>query len=623
MPAEFQFLRPLWLLAMPVALALIFWRATRPLDAGNWRAVVDERLRPWVLEDRGEGGRGRAAPWLTAAIAVLASLALAGPTWERQQQPLYRGGDALVVALDLSRSMDAADVSPSRLERARLKLRDLLERRRDGQTALIVYTAHAFTVTPLTDDTETIAALIGSLGTDIMPSRGSLPARALEKARELLTQAGAGRGHVLLITDGAAGDPLPVADELRRDGYRVSVLGVGTAAGGPVPKADGGFVTDGSGRMVLPALDEGMLREIAAAGGGIYRHLSVDDSDLRAVLAAMGPTASRAGEDGGEQFYTDLWHDQGPWLALALLPLAALAFRRGWLFVIVVLALPLPQPAQAAGWQDLWLNRDQQGVRALEAGRPDEAAELFEDPAWQGAARYRAGDYVASARAWAGLDTADAHYNRGNALARQGEYEAALQAYEQALAEAPDHEDARYNRDVLRRAMQQQQQAGGEGESGEGEEQQSDGEQQAGDERSEGGEEGEGSESRNADGQNGQDDEQQGGEGSRQAASDGESSPSSGDDQEAIEELREAMRQAAEDGEQGDEDGQRNRQAAAALSAEERSEQEQMQAMEQWLRRVPNDPGGLLRRKFRDQYQRQGRDQDGNRLWTDEEVQPW
>ncbi|MEJ2601884.1 MAG: VWA domain-containing protein [Gammaproteobacteria bacterium] len=622
MPAEFQFLRPLWLLAIPAALALIAWRARRPLDAGSWRAVVDERLRPWVLEDRGEHRRTRPAAWLAGAIAVLASLAMAGPTWERQKQPLYRGGDALVVALDLSRSMDAADVSPSRLERARLKLRDLMERRQDGQTALIVYTAHAFTVTPLTDDTETIAALIGSLDTDIMPSRGSLPARALEKARELLTQAGARQGHVLLITDGGAGDPLPVADSLRRDGYRVSVLGVGTEEGGPVPKADGGFVTDDSGRMVLPALDEGILREIAAAGEGVYRRLSVDDADLRALLAAMGP-AARAEEEGGEQFYTELWHDQGPWLTLALLPLAALAFRRGWLVMIVILVLPLPQPARAADWQDLWLNRDQRGARALEAGRADEAAALFEDPAWQGAARYRAGDYVDSARAFAGLDTADAHYNRGNALARQGEYEAAIQAYEQALAEAPEHEDARHNREVLWRALQQQQQGGGEGQSGEGEDrEQSDAEQQAGDSGEQGGEEGEGSESGDSGGQSGDQERQEGGAGSRQAGSDGTSSPSSPDDQEAIEELQEAMRRAAEAGESG-EDSEERRPVAAGLTAEERSEQEQMQAMEQWLRRVPNDPGGLLRRKFRDQYQRQGRDQDGNRLWTDEGVEPW
>ncbi|WP_405228381.1 VWA domain-containing protein [Lentisalinibacter sediminis] len=621
MPAEFHFLRPLWLLAIPAVLALAWWLASRRLDAGSWRAIIDERLRPYVLDDRGATARGRGPYWLAAAIGVLASVALSGPAWERQKQELYRGGDSLVVALDLSRSMDAADVAPSRLARARLKLLDLLERRQEGQTALIVYSAHAFTVTPLTDDVDTIAALVGSLSTDIMPSRGSVPARALAKARELLEQAGASRGHVLLIGDGAAGEPVSAAATLRDAGYRVSVLGVGTAEGGPLPKPDGGFVTDPSGRMVLPALEESLLQEIAIAGGGIYRRLSVDDGDLEAVLAAMGPGAPGTRADDGREFFTELWHDRGPWLVLALLPLAALAFRRGWVLVLVVLAMPLPQPARAAEWQDLWLTPNQQAARALEEGRAGEAAELFEDPAWEASARYRAGDYAASAEAFAGLDTVDAAYNRGNALARQGEFEAAIQAYEQALAAEPDHEDARYNRDLLRQLQQQQQQQpGGEGESGDGQDgqQSEDGQQQSAENQQQSGEEGESAA--------GQDDEQegeQGADGSRQAEADGQSSPADAEEQQAIEELREEMRRAAEAAEAEEGGEQRSRRMAAA-SGDERSRQEQMQAMEQWLRRVPNDPGGLLRRKFRDQYQREGRDQDGNPLWAEqEEVQPW
>ncbi len=625
MPAEFHFLRPLWLLAIPAVLALAWWLASRRLDAGSWRAVIDERLRPYVLDDRGAAARGRAPYWLAAALGILASVALAGPAWERQKQELYRGGDSLVVALDLSRSMDAADVAPSRLARARLKLLDLLQRRREGQTALIVYSAHAFTVTPLTDDVDTVAALVGSLSTDIMPSRGSLPGRALAKARELLQQAGSSRGHVLLIGDGAAGESVSAAAALRDAGYRVSVLGVGTAEGGPLPKPDGGFVTDASGRMVLPALDESLLQEIAIAGGGIYRRLSVDDGDLRAVLAAMGAGVPGSRGRDGREFYTELWHDRGPWLVLALLPLAALAFRRGWLLVLVVMAMPLPRQAEAAQWQDLWLTRDQQAARALEEGRAGEAAELFEDPVWEASARYRAGDYAASAEAFAALDTVDAAYNRGNALARQGEFEAAIEAYEQALAAEPDHEDARHNRDLLRRLQQPQQQSGGEGESGEGHDgqQSQDGEQQSAENRQQSQQSGEDGESGDAQ-QEGEPAGERGADGSRQAEADGQSSPSDAEEQQAIEELREEMRRAAEAAEEGDGGEEQRSRRMAAASADERSAQEQTQAMEQWLRRVPNDPGGLLRRKFRDQYQRQGRDQDGNPLWTEEEeVQPW
>ncbi len=609
MPAEFHLLRPAWLLVLPPAAALIWWAMRRRLRAGSWRSVIDERLLAFVLDDRAAGGRSRLPLAIALAAVTLACLALAGPTWERQKQQLYRGGDSLVIALDLSRSMDAADVAPSRLERAKLKLMDLLERRRDGQTALVVYSSHAFTVTPLTDDVDTIGALVGSLSTDIMPSRGSVPASALAKAKDLLEQAGASRGRVLLITDGAGGEAASVAAELRRAGYTTSVIGVGTSEGGPVPQAGGGFVTDAAGRMVLPGLEEGLLKDIAAAGGGIYRRLAIDDSDIAAVVAAMGRGSADPARSG-EDYFTDLWHDQGPWLVLALLPLAALAFRRGWVMVLLVLALPAPETAVAAGWRDLWATPDQQGAAAYEAGRHGEAAELFRDPAWQAAARYRAGDYSASADLLADVDGADAAYNRGNALARQGDYEAAIAAYEEALAADPDNEDARYNRDLLRQ-LQNQQQSGGEGQPQQGESSEN-GEQQQG---------GESGEQQSSEGE--QEQQSAGAESGETEESGTESQAQStpADEQATIDELREEMRKQAER-EPGDE-GQEAPPQYAELSPEERSRQEQAQAMEQWLRRVPNDPGGLLRRKFMDQYRRQGRDQDGNRLWTDEPVEPW
>ena len=272
--------------------------------------------------------------WMLGLGGVLAAVALAGPAWERIEQPVFRAEQALVVALDLSRSMDAQDISPSRLARARLKILDILERRKSGQTALVVYTANAFTVTPLTTDTDTVAALVNSLSTQIMPSRGSYPEVAIRKGAQLLEQAGVAYGEVLLITDGGSSAAAEkAARDLKGAGYSLSVLGVGTTDGAPIPRAAGGFVTDNRGGIALPRLEERGLRALAVAGGGRFAVLSTDTSDLDTLLSGEVLQTSAASD---ESLATDRWREEGPWLLLQLLPNAALPFRRGWVLKLVV-----------------------------------------------------------------------------------------------------------------------------------------------------------------------------------------------------------------------------------------------------------------------------------------------
>jgi Ca-activated chloride channel family protein len=598
MPAEFHFLRPEWLWAIPVVIAVAVLLAKRELGPGSWRKVIDPALVPHVLS--GSASRRSGLRWWLVGLAgVIASLSLAGPAWQRIEQPVFRSDQALVVALDLSRSMDAQDVSPSRMLRARLKILDLLERRASGQTALVVYSANAFTVTPLTSDTDTIAALVNSLTTDIMPSRGSYPTAAIQKGRLLLEQAGAGFGEVLLITDGGAS---PAAERAARDlrdaGFSLSVLGAGTKQGAPIPKLAGGFVTDGAGQIAVARLEERSLRKLAAAGGGRYATLTSDSRDLDYLLS--GEVGMRQASD--DSLATDQWHEEGPWLALLLLPLGALAFRRGWLLVFVVALLPVPEGAEASMWDDLWLTKDQQAQRQLQQGNPDDAAALFENPEWQAVAEYEAGAFAESAARFAEQSDARNLYNLGNALARQGEFETAIDAYEEVLEMDPDNTDARYNRDLLKELMAQSQQ-------------EQEGEQQESSDQS-------GNDSQQSDSQNSSDSEDA--EESSQGNSNSEEQEASQREQEMSEEdmqaLQEELQRAAEEAEQSD---QETRQMTQEELEALRKEQEQHQAMEQWLRRIPNDPGGLLRRKFRYQYQRMGRDQDGNNLWPDDEVQPW
>ncbi len=597
MLSDFHLLRPEWLLAIPVVLVATVLLARRKLGLGGWQAVVDPALAPHVLS-RSATRRSDGRWWLAGIGGVICAVALAGPAWQRIDQPVFRSDQALVVALDLSRSMDAQDVTPSRLMRARLKILDLLERRGGGQTALVVYSANAFTVTPLTTDTDTIAALVNSLSTDIMPSRGSYPIAAITKGRALLEQAGAAVGEILLITDGSTSPAAErAARDLRGTGYTLSVLGVGTKEGAPIPRMSGGFVTDQAGQMAVPKLEEYGLRDLAAAGGGRFALLSTDNRDLDYLLS--GEVGERSAS--GDSLATDRWREEGPWLVLLLLPLAAAAFRRGWVAVIALAILPMAQPAHASFWDDLWFTKDQQAQRQLEAGEADAAAGLFDDPEWRAVARYRASDYEGSEREFAERAETRNLYNLGNALAMQGKFEEAIKKYEEVLEADPEYADAAYNRDLLKQVQEQQQQQ-------ESEQQQSSESEGDGEQSDQSGESQEDSSDSSAQ----SDSQSQEGEGEQR---DQEMS------QEDLEALQEELQRAAEQARQQEQ--QELRQLTQEELEQLRRDQEQQQAMEQWLRRIPNDPGGLLRRKFRYQYQKSGKDQDGNNTWPDDEVQPW
>jgi Ca-activated chloride channel family protein len=598
MLADFHFIRPEWLLLIPAVVAVAVLLAKRQLGAGHWRDVVDPVLMPYVLSRT--PGRGIDHRWWLLGLAgMAAAVAMGGPAWKRVDQPVFRAEQAIVVALDLSRSMDAQDIEPSRLARARLKILGMLERRQSGQTALLVYTANAFTVTPLTDDTDTIAALVNSLSTDIMPSRGSYPEVGIRKGLSLLEQAGVGFGEVLLVTDGGSS---PAAEKAARDlkssGYTLSILGVGTREGAPIPRTAGGFVTDNRGAIAVARLEERGLRDLAVAGGGRFAVLSSDDSDLDHLLSGEIAAAVAADDDS---LATDQWREEGPWLVLLLLPLAALAFRKGWVLLLVVFIAPLPQPAEAAFWEDLWRNKNQQAVQALEDGSPADAAVLFDDNEWRAVARYQSGDYSGSAAEFAEYGDTRNLYNLGNALAQQRELDSAIDAYEQVLELEPDNEDASYNLDLVKQMKDQQEQE----EQNQGDDQQST--------------ENPGGEGQQSDSQSEQD--QEGSSESQEQSGESDSAQRGEDEmsEEDLEALQEELQRAAEEAQQGE----RPQQLSEAELAELRQQQEQEQALEQWLRRIPDDPGGLLRRKFRYQYQRYGIDQDGKDVWPDDEVQPW
>ena len=462
MPFDLHFLRPLWFLAL-LPLPWLLWRLARVNPGAEaWRSLVDAHLLAHLLVE--EGARVRRLPRALLTLGwLLGVTALAGPVWERLPAPLYQAQAQRVIVLDLSPDMDAQDLSPSRLARARFEVLDLLAAAAEGETALLAYGAEPFVVSPLTQDAATIAAQVPDLETALLPVRGTKRTDlALGAAGDMLKRSGSPEGDIILVTADPE-RPEAVRSQVARlldQGYRTSVLGLGTEKGAPVPRAEGGFQADDQGGIRLTRLKPDLLQDIANAGGGRYVSLAADDSDTRALLPEARLDVAGRELDAGTRpdAQADQWREEGPWLLLALLPLAVLAFRRGWLSPLVLLVFFLPPPpAEALGWEDLWWRADQQGARALAAGDPRQAAERFSRPDWRAAAQYESGEYDQTLETLKDHAGAEAAYNRGNALARAGKLQEAIAEYDRALAVAPGHADAQHNRELLRRLRDQQQ----------------------------------------------------------------------------------------------------------------------------------------------------------------------
>ncbi|MAT50044.1 MAG: hypothetical protein CMK32_02540 [Porticoccaceae bacterium] len=626
---QFHFLRPWWLLAFPLC-CLLAWRLTHISAArGNWSKVIAPALLPLLVKAGKDGQRLSRSGLILAGL--LASVALAGPTWEKVPLPAHKKDSALVILFDLSPSMLASDLKPDRLTRARLKTIDLLNTYREGSVALVAYSGDAHVVTPVTDDNATLIALLPSLHPDIMPVAGSRPEQALERGLELAMNAGFLEGELLFVTDGMTREAIENIHSTLRSfpNFRLSILGVGTEDGAPVPLGEQGFARDSQGGIVIASLNSRELEGLATRNGGGFTPLTATDADIRYLSDQLG---QRINTDTVALDRTmDTWQDQGYWLALLLVPFAIAAFRKGLLALVLVTPLIYSPDSRAEWWQDLWSTPDQQAYRALENHQPEQAASLFEDDQWRGIAQYRSENYEAAAGAFDGAQNADGHYNQGNALARSGQLAEAIDAYEKALEANPDMDDARHNKAIVEQMLRDQnrqdnaQSGGDKAPSGDQENSQSpeDGKP------SDSGDQGEGQDQSGADGEQNQPDP---GETDAQDRS-GDPGDNSGDSRESSGQQPEQPAGAAGQTDsdlqnQSEDDGTPNRnqgrensgkadeqddlQPGAAgngktpaqdtddvqpVAGDEMSDAEN-EALQQWLRRVPDDPGGLLRRKF-------------------------
>lgn len=613
---HFHFLRPWWLLGLLPAMILVALLWKRKASYGNWERVISPHLLPHLLS--ANVTQQSRAPLIALLFCwLLAVIAMAGPTWKQLPQAVQKKVNAQVIVLDLSLSMYAKDLPPSRLMRARLKLTDILQRSDEGLTALIVYSGSPHVVTPLTDDTNTILSMVNSLSPDIMPVKGNSPVAAIEKAIEVLKQAGLSRGRILLMTDDLPNDFASQVEDLIGYQTPLSIMGIGTRDGAPIELPDGSFIKQSDGSIVIPKLDISGLKRAARQLNGRFSTISTSDEDINYLLADGLLPSEQEITDTGREF--DVWDESGHWLVLLILPFAAASYRKGWFGsflapVLLAAALTTHAPnSMAMGWDDLWQTSDQQGQKLLQSGQAEQAAETFSDPEWKASSYYKAQNFEAAEALFTEGESADSLYNLGNAQARQQKIEEAIASYEKALALNPDMEDAKFNLDLLKQIKQQEQQQNQQQDQNQKQDQK---DNQKNDQQQD---------------QNQQPDQQNDQNQQQDQQQDQQQKQDNADQQQNSDKQQEQEQQQNQKPEENDQDKQQEQQSPQQEDQNQPEEDdaeatpqpvtqspestEDQQAMEQWLRRIPDDPGGLLRRKFEYESQLRKNASSGDSTW--------
>lgn len=655
--ASFHFQQPLWLLLFPLLLGMGYlWKRSNE-GKDHWSQVCDPELLPILLSQGDQISSSKkgitkvALPVTTLIVSALLAVAAAQPVWKKQPVPAFKQGGAVVIALDLSASMLATDLKPTRLQRARFKIEDLIQRLPDSQIALLVYAGDAFAVTPLTQDTNTILAQLPVMEPSIMPAPGNRADIAIRKANDMLTQAGIQQGNILLVSDEV--DPAQVAAQatsVAQQGRTLSILAVGTEQGAPIP-TQAGPMKDNSGQVIVARTDVSAMREAAALGGGSAYQLVANDSDITQLVSRFEAERQAATElnqkDAGK---VDIWIAEGPWFALLALPFLLPLFRRGFLNILlpavfISLMATHVSPVHAGVWQDLWQTPDQQAQAAFKQGDKEAAAQQFLDPRWKQVAEYESSNYEAALNSLTQPETATDWYNRGNVLAKMGDVDSAIDAYNNALALRPNFEDAAYNKEQLEKLKEQQkqqqeqqqdQQQDSSGQNQQGEagqqnqepsnsaseqqnsDQASDSQEQQSDEQS-----GEASSSStqasgNSDQQPPQTsknskagEEAEGASGEQEPA---EPQPASEQSEQALaqqqQQASEYLKEQVDKAEQGTQEG-----SQAAVLSDTQPIDESEQARQQLINRIVDDPAGLWRRKFLYQYRQDEPKETGGKTW--------
>ncbi len=574
---EIHFLRPHFLYLF-IPFAFLFWMLIRRIQHANiWDKICSNDLKPHVLIKQTKKNYLKFI-FIPLTLSSLI-IGLSGPSFNKIELPVFKDQTGFVIVLDLSENMNAEDVKPSRLKKALYKINDLLDMAKGKQAALVVFSEKPFVVTPLTDDISNIKAQFPALNTSIMPSAGHNTHLALVKATELLKRAGIHNGSILLITAELSSDEMEKSIPIiKNENISLSILGMGDIAKTPIPKLGGGFIKDKTGALITTGLSYKNLTRLAESVNGRFVQNTNDDSDIETFKGMF--LNSRQDHLSDKNAFLSKWNDQGYLFVLLVLPFVAFLFRRGVLAGLIAL-LMMPEILSASILSDYFQTPDQKGQKYFQDENYELAKDAFINSDWKACAHYKLQEYGQASELFS-KETIDGLYNCGTAKAKSGNLEEALKFYEKVLEMDPEHEDAKFNKQIIEDFLKQQQNNQNKNDKQDKNDDNNKSENSQSDDTSENSENKENQDDLN---DNKEDKESE----DRQDENESKDEPEEKDEEKNDEKVEEKSGKACEEEEKDDP-----------------SEDERMQEIdERFLKRVKDDPSELLRRKFLQQYRKQ------------------
>ena len=454
--SDLHFLRPQFLWGLAAVGFILILGLLNLRENAKWKKHIAPHLRPYVIS-RGSVRVKVFMQFVQAIGLSLAVLGLAGPTWKKVQLPGQTLETPMVILLDLSQSMLAEDIQPTRLERAKFKINDLLDANPGACIALVGYAGTAHTIVPLTRDYKIIKNHVETLSPKVMPFRGSDLKKAVELADTLMRITTAPATVLIFADDFESGDFDIIQNAVSNaegNSNKVEIMPMNTPSGADVPAYNGrGYLYDKK-EVVHSELNSAVLSQINGLENATVHQLTLDNSDVQ-LIAKNVSEHLKFTEAPTEK--KDEWRDVGLLLAAPSALLILLWFRRGWVVFSLLMVVSLSScnnPNKVEDFADLWYTRDYQGQKESDAGHFEEAAQLYKDPLRQGVAYFKAGEYDDAIKAFSKDTTAMSAYNLGLAYYKSGDLAAAQIAFGEAIKLDPENAAARKNFDEVGKVLQ-------------------------------------------------------------------------------------------------------------------------------------------------------------------------
>ncbi|MCQ2740907.1 MAG: VWA domain-containing protein [Alphaproteobacteria bacterium] len=573
---NFHFLRP-WVLLL-ILVPLLFYGSffNGAVVQSSWQKVIDKRLLDYLLI---KGSAVKRKVFVNVGLLGLLSaiIAAAGPSWQKIEVATLNKQNPVMIVLNLSSDISATDLKPSRLERAKYKIKDFLKLLKDVQVGLEVYSSEPFIIAPFTEDNNIILNLLPQVGTDIMPVNGDRLDRAIDLAVKRIYQAGYDGGNLLILTPdiGQKFDKaLSAAENACKQGVSVNIIGMGME-------------------------ENEKLSMTATKGCGVYWNLQENDMKIDMLAEEINQKEGKIDQSDNSK---RVWLDAGYLLLGLPLICCLLFFRKGLLVVLFVMW-------SSSVWAGFFLNADQEGLNSFNNAAYEDAAQTFKNKNWQAASLYRAGKFDKAAQIYAADKTAEGLYNFGNALAKSGKIDEAITKYEEVLKQNPDHEDAKFNLEYLKKQQQQNQQNQQQNQNNQNNKdknQQEQNQQQNQDENQNNENRQQNSNQNNSGNENNQNEQQNQ---NAQQQDNGEQNKNSDNEDQKADQNRQSMSEQELDETKENKEGKQSWGTLPQQNEEQKDYDEKMQTKMQQYRDIPEDPGGLLKAFIYQEY-RQNRYQE-------------